>query len=491
MHFSPKLARIIRRLLLGIAFVATFVLLAVLTVNWIGDRAWERVVAQEAARGRHLAQLPPVGTLQPEHNLMCAPIVQRLLFRERKGESISVLSRSIGFFQERFGRWTEGRPFDADTLLQAVREHGFSPPQAMGAEDALLAAFKDDLCLVSEIRSEALARGDAQLVRPEGLREQRIFETQIISFNADRLLTPLLKIEACIALRQGRHQEAFEDALTLLRLVRGHGGSRQVFVVEAMVQAMLVREALAVVWEASRSKAWSASQWDMIEGELKEIRLLDTLADALWMETLCVNQVIDSSGLRSSEVPGTKVLGLRLAERSLMCRGVRQQNKVISVEIIRRWLEALEATGTSQYLSRRAEAEREQERALTGFRYNPNTWFVRLSTPSYDRLLDSLVIWQSYVALGRIACLLERHRLAFDRYPESLESLGAGGQGRIPRDPANGEVPRYRLRADGHYELYMVGLDGHDDDGRQTANLGYNGGPGDLTWPLVHKEVSR
>jgi len=281
MHFSPRLARIIRRLLLGLGVFATLLLLLVAVVNWIGDRAWDRLVAQEAAHGRHLAQLPPAGTVQPEHNLMCAPIVQKLLFRERKGESISVLARSIGFFQERFGRWTEGRPFNANTLLQATREHGFSPSPAMEAEDALLAAFKDDLSLVSEIRREALARGDVQLARPEGLKEQRIFETQIISFNAERLLTPLLKIEACIALRQGRHQEAFEDALTLLRLVRGHGGSRQVFVVEAMVQAMLVREALEVVWEASRSKAWSASQWSMIEGELKEIRLLDTLADAL------------------------------------------------------------------------------------------------------------------------------------------------------------------------------------------------------------------
>jgi len=209
------------------------------------------------------------------------------------------------------------------------------------------------------------------------------------------------------------------------------------------------------------------------------------------METLCVNQVIDSLRLRSSEVPGTKDLGLRLAERSLMCRGVRQQNKVISVEVIRRWLEAVEAAGTTHYLGRRAEAEREQERVLTGSRYNPNTWFVRISTPSYDRLLDSLMIWQSYVALGRIACVLERQRLEFDHYPVNLEALGSGVRGRIPRDPVSGELPRYRLRADGQYELYMVGLDGREDDGRQTANLGHNGGSGDLTWPLVRKEASK
>ncbi|MGC8991813.1 MAG: hypothetical protein ACP5MD_16985, partial [Verrucomicrobiia bacterium] len=91
---------------------------------------------------------------------------------------------------------------------------------------------------------------------------------------------------------------------------------------------------------------------------------------------------------------------------------------------------------------------------------------------------------QTTVTLARVACALERHRLAKGRYPETLAELAPGFISRIPADPVNGGPLKYRLIDQGRYVLYSVGPDGVDDGGKpiSKAQVKEDVPAGDWVW---------
>jgi hypothetical protein len=484
MHFSPRLARIVRRLLLGIAILATLLLITVLVVNWCGARAWERAMAGELAAGRDLSKLPPPGDLAPERNLMCAPIVQQLLYKERNCESFPPSNTYMAIGANETDTWREGHRMNMAAAYQAVRKYDASQPEGVDPEQGLMDTFREDRALVAKLRQEALQRGDAQLVRPSPPEPTNYLSTAILSFKADRRLTMMLRLEACLALRQGRAQDGLENTLTLLRLARGHGGSGQVFVVESMMQSVMLREALWPVWEASRQHLWSASQWALIDRELERLNLPDTFVKALRLEAQNVTKLIDRTGLSEPGLFSEEPNGwLKLAFNLAFVQGLRDQNKAISVEYARQWIALLEAAGTARYPGLRAQANQAQQTLLDGWPGNPNKFIFRVAMPDYHKAVDSLMTWQSYLSMARVASALEVYRLREGRYPESLEGLGESVFRALPRDPVNGSVLHYRLRSDGDYELYAVGVDAKDDGGGEHSSIWpkpYS--PGDVIW---------
>jgi hypothetical protein len=71
---------------------------------------------------------------------------------------------------------------------------------------------------------------------------------------------------------------------------------------------------------------------------------------------------------------------------------------------------------------------------------------------------------QVHVDEARIACRLERYRLAHGKYPFTLAELGAG-YGQLPCDIMSGDPYHYRLNPDGTYLIYSVGWNQKDDHG--------------------------
>jgi hypothetical protein len=86
------------------------------------------------------------------------------------------------------------------------------------------------------------------------------------------------------------------------------------------------------------------------------------------------------------------------------------------------------------------------------------------------------------------AISLERFRLRYGSYPDSLGPLTPAWLTRQPMDFMDGQPLRYRRLADGRFLLYSVGLDCNDDGGQlrpPSAQVGNSGRPGtDLVWPL-------
>jgi hypothetical protein len=90
----------------------------------------------------------------------------------------------------------------------------------------------------------------------------------------------------------------------------------------------------------------------------------------------------------------------------------------------------------------------------------------------------------------RIACALERYRLAHGVYPGSLDDLAPAFLPEVPHDVINGEPYRYRLKPDGTFLLYSVGWNQTDEGGLVVTSLPSSADPddspqkhGDWVWP--------
>jgi len=82
--------------------------------------------------------------------------------------------------------------------------------------------------------------------------------------------------------------------------------------------------------------------------------------------------------------------------------------------------------------------------------------------------VEKIAAIQSSIDLARIACALERYRLAHGQYPETLDALAPQFIGKLPHDIINGQPLHYRRTDDGKFLLYSVGWN-ETDDGGQVA----------------------
>jgi hypothetical protein len=88
---------------------------------------------------------------------------------------------------------------------------------------------------------------------------------------------------------------------------------------------------------------------------------------------------------------------------------------------------------------------------------------------------------------ARIACALERYRLAHGVYPDSLDALAPAYIDALPHDIMTGDPYHYQLRPDGTFLLYSVGWNETDDGGTvvyekdHPDRLDYQ--QGDWVWP--------
>jgi hypothetical protein len=99
------------------------------------------------------------------------------------------------------------------------------------------------------------------------------------------------------------------------------------------------------------------------------------------------------------------------------------------------------------------------------------------------------------------AFALERYRLKHGSYPSTLAPLAPEFLKTVPVDFMDGQPLRYRLRDDGRFLLYSIGLDGVDDGGRIVSQAkpgdadfrpaDFNGIPtGDIVWPFPASTVA-
>ena len=88
-----------------------------------------------------------------------------------------------------------------------------------------------------------------------------------------------------------------------------------------------------------------------------------------------------------------------------------------------------------------------------------------LIAPVMEDIEAHFVLAATMTDLARLACALERCRLARGAFPKALSELVPEFLPALPAEIVNGEPYRYRRTDDGSFVLYSVGLDLRDDGG--------------------------
>jgi hypothetical protein len=109
--------------------------------------------------------------------------------------------------------------------------------------------------------------------------------------------------------------------------------------------------------------------------------------------------------------------------------------------------------------------------------------------PSLGRIAEKCAYAQSSVDLARVACALERYRLANGQFPDTLDALAPKFIAKLPHDLINGEPLKYRRTDDGQFVIYSVGINETDDGGKVelTKSGSADWHKGDWTWPSPAK----
>jgi hypothetical protein len=134
-----------------------------------------------------------------------------------------------------------------------------------------------------------------------------------------------------------------------------------------------------------------------------------------------------------------------------------------------------------------AELETTLEKTSRG----PYNIFAKMLMPALNKAARKTARMQTAVDSARVACALERYRLANNTYPEALKDLGANFVEQVPNDVIDGQPLRYQRMAEGGYVLYSVGWDNTDSNGQIVPTTGKDPGvdiaKGDWVWDMPAK----
>jgi hypothetical protein len=102
--------------------------------------------------------------------------------------------------------------------------------------------------------------------------------------------------------------------------------------------------------------------------------------------------------------------------------------------------------------------------------YDPYRILALMTVMAYTKTVTKFAVVQTQNDLARVACALERYRLAQGSYPDSLDILAPQYIEKIPLDVINGQPLHYHRTANGSFVLYSVGWNETDDGGQIVFN---------------------
>ena len=301
-----------------------------------------------------------------------------------------------------------------------------------------------------------------------------------------------LSLHAVAALKDGDSEAALEDIKLLIRLIESIRG--EPIVISQCVRIGMLSDALQPVWEGLADRQWTEAELIAIQ---RALGTLDFLADfqfavrgerafGLWgldyirrMGIAGLNEI--GSERQDSEPSELKHL-LGIAAFPLIPAGWFDQNKLSLCRIYEKHLLPLMVLLERRVVPYSAIQQANSATVRPGGQ--PYYAFSRLLLPALGGFAEKCARAQCSLDLARVACALERYRLANAQFPETLDALAPRFIAKLPHDVINGQSLKYRRTDDGQFVLYSVGSNETDDGG--TVGLTKNGYPdekkGDWVW---------
>jgi hypothetical protein len=296
----------------------------------------------------------------------------------------------------------------------------------------------------------------------------------------------ILELHAVLALHDRESDVALSDLKLMAKLAAGT--AQEPMLVSGLVSVAMTAQTEAVIAVGLPLHAWRDNQLADVQGTLETLRPLANYQFALRGELTGFSlPTLDYLKERHPFIGAFfSMAGHQAPFYARDCvyvswpGGWFDQNKCQSTDLLLESLAFVDPRAHRAFPQRGDEVMaqvRDFARHWDGFA----AWRI-FSSVAVGPILNSAVIFsQAQVKLdeARLACALERCRLAHGAYPTALDELAPAFIAEVPHDVMNGEPYRYRLQPDGTFLLYSVGWDQKDDGGVTVTSLPASADPDD------------
>jgi hypothetical protein len=276
-----------------------------------------------------------------------------------------------------------------------------------------------------------------------------------------------LALHAEAALKAGDTDTALQDLKLLFRL--NEAIRNEPILISQLVRVAQSTISLQPVWEGLADHRWRPADLTYLEGELAKLDFLADCRVAMDGERGCNLWMLDY--LRKNGLAGLDPFGdsrdegaaLGFALFRLIPSGWFDQN---SLSVCRVYEDVIRPVVD---MPRRVISPSRANQSTVAFetmRLGPYNVFAKKLMPAHLKAVERFARAQAAVDEARLACALERYRLANGQFPETLESLAPKYIDALPSDVINGQPFKYRRTDDGQFILYSVGWNETDDGGK-------------------------
>jgi hypothetical protein len=501
-----------RRFLFGITCFATLIALFYAEENWRGQRAWEKYRRTWEAKGEKfdLASLapPPVPDAQ---NFAMTPLLKQALdftrtpngivWRDTNAQArlndISMENASSAAVTNRLagGSLEQGTFADLEACANFYRGNANYPQPAQTASAA-------------ETILTAVGKYDAELAELVGAAAARPSSRFLIEYDYEMpaaILLPHLAVikKLCITtqlraiarLEKGQSADALADLQLGLRL--SDSIHDEPILISHLVRIATLGIDLQTVREGLTRHAWDDSQLAALEKYLASVNLFAELKNAMRGERALGVGCMEWARRQGLKFNLTEFVGDAPAIArfsNLMPRGWFYQNMLANSQMHQDFTIATTDENNRRVLPAVVAAGDAAIADLARHRLNPCKIFVALLFPAINKAVIKSARLQTYVDTARVACALERYRLANGQLPDNLDALAPRFMSAIPNDVMDGQPLRYRQPGAGGYILYSIGWNQNDDGGRvarkDDKERSVDSQKGDWVWQMPAKLIS-
>jgi hypothetical protein len=302
-----------------------------------------------------------------------------------------------------------------------------------------------------------------------------------------------LSLHANAALKAGDRATALEDLSLSFRLIESM--RREPILISQLVRMAMLAIAVQPVWEGLADRQWTEVELSVIERELGKLDFLADYHFAMRGERACnvwgvdyirkansLEGIEDMMGKSEPSWPSELKKFMGKVMFRLIPAGWFDQNKLSLCRLHEKYL--LPQVVEQGWRLAPSAAIQQSDSILAKQSRRPYDMLSRMLLPGLTRVAEKSARAQTFADLARVACALERYRLANGQFPDTLTALAPKFIEKLPHDVINGQPLKYRRTDDGQFVLYSVGWNETDDGGilGLTKNGNWDPKQGDWVW---------
>ena len=462
---KPKFGwRIMRRILIGLAILATLIAFFYTEEDWRGKHAWENCKSELEAQGLVLDWRqftpPPVPDNQ---NIFKAPHMQEWFVRNPKATNneLNML------------------------ITNAVKIATITDKTTAVNFLAWSDQFQPDFDLMREALKRPDARMDGDYTVP--------YEIPIVSFVNIRAVAQVLAQRAKCDLLLGQPDKALAE-LTLLndsrRLMERAPTGKPITLVDAMVNVAVTGLYAQTIAKGFPNHTWQEPQLATLQKQLEQINLPAIVVQSFESEPAATARTLET--VRPARLAEWFGLHPRywqwqlwpLVKFTWLPRGWIYQNMATSARLVFTQTEVFDSKNDLIESKKNVNVAHEFDGVATPYKF-----IAVEAVPNFTKAWQVTACNQTMVNEAQIACALECYRLAHGEYPETLDAIVPQFIETIPHDIIGGQPLHYRRTNDGKFLLYSVGWNEIDDGGEESPHTEYGSvtdyTKGDWVWPAT------